>query len=365
MKQFLPLLASLTGLTVASAPLAQSAEAVVVRTATELKTALQAPAPGATIRIAAGEYPGGWSVSNVPNLTIEALDPKAPPVFRGGRGGWHFVQCENVTVRRLAIIGQTTNGLNIDDGGQRERPLRGVKIEGVEVRDIGPRGNYDAIKLSGLDGFTVRDCRLEGWGGQGIDMVGCHQGLIAGCELRGKEGFSATAGIQMKGGTSEITVEQCHFENAGERPVNMGGSTGLDYFRPAGALYEARALTVRNCVFRGSTCAAAFVGLDGGEFSDNTILYPEKWIFRILQETRAEGFAPCRRVIVKGNRITFRRSQVAVDVNIGEGTAPETFTFEGNRWLAEDRPTASKPKLPVAESAGTYGMDPRPEREPR
>lgn len=340
------------------APVVQAVE-VVVRTAVELKEALRAPAPGTTIQIAPGEYSGGWTVTGVSGLTIEAVDEKARPVFRGGRGAWHFSRCEALTVRGLVIVGQTVNGLNIDDGGQRERPVRGVKIERVEVREIGPQGNYDAIKLSGLDEFTVRDCRLEGWAGQGIDMVGCHRGLVTGCEMRGKDGFSASAGIQMKGGSSEITVEKCRFVRAGQRPVNMGGSTGMEYFRPPGARYEARALVVRACVFEGSPCAAAFVGLDGGEFSGNTILYPEKWIFRILQETQAEGFAPCRQVVVRGNRIVFRRTQLATEVNIAAGTAPETFTFAGNRWFAADQPTASKPKLPTAESGGEYGVDPR------
>ena len=341
------------------APVARAAGVVVVRTATELREALRAPAPGTTLRVGPGEFPGGWTVSGVAGLTVEALDAKARPVFRGGQSAWQFSRCEGLAVRGLVLIGQTGNGLNIDDGGQRERPVRGVKIEGVEVRDIGPRGNHDGIKLSGLDDLTVRDCRVEGWGGQGIDMVGCHRVLVTGCELRGKEGFTASAGLQMKGGCSEIVVEKCRFVRAGERPVNMGGSTGLDYFRPPGARYEARALTVRDCVFEGSPCAAAFVGLDGGEFSRNTILYPEKWIFRILQETAAEGFAPCRRVIVRGNRIVFRRAQVAIEVNIGAGTAPETFEFAGNRWFAEDRPAASKPKLPAVESGGANGVDPR------
>jgi hypothetical protein len=332
---------------------------VIVRTAEELKDALRNPAPGTTIRIAPGEYPGGWSAANVSSLTVEALDPNAKPIFRGGTTGWHFSRCDGLILRNLVIIGQTENGLNIDDGGQRERSIPGVWIERVEVRDIGPRGNHDGIKLSGLRGLNVRDCKIEGWGGEGIDMVGCRFVAVIGCELSGKDGFSASAGIQMKGGCTQIVVEKCRFIHAGERPVNMGGSTGMDYFRPPAAHYEAAGITVRKCLFEGSSCAAAFVGLDGGEFYENTILYPEKWIFRILQETRAEGFAPCRNVIIRENRIVFRRSQVAVEVNIGPGTAPDTFQFARNQWFAEDHPSASKPKLPVAESGGTYGTDPR------
>jgi polygalacturonase len=236
-------------------------------------------------------------------------------------------------------------------------PVMGITLDHVEVSDIGPQGNCDAIKCSGLDKLTIRDCTVTGWGGQGIDFVGCHHSLITGCRFVGKEGFSATAGIQLKGGTSDIIVEKCHFTNAGQRPINLGGSTGLAYFRPQGAKYEAARLIVRDNVIEGSLCSAAFVGVDGAEFSGNTLLYPSKWIFRILQETTDPGFVTCRNVLIKNNQITFRRSDVQSEINIGGGTSPETFRFENNHWLAEDRPEASKPKLPTDEKNGVYGQD--------
>jgi polygalacturonase len=189
--------------------------------------------------------------------------------------------------------------------------------------------------------------------------VGCHRVLITGCRFTGKEGFTATVGVQTKGGSSDITIEKCHFSNGGERPLNLGGSTGLAFFRPQGAKYEAARIIVRDNVMEGSSCAAAFVGVDGAEFTGNMILFPGKWIFRMLQETKEPGFVPSRNVLVRGNRIIFRRSQVQIDVNTSPGTAPETFLFESNRWFAEDRPAASKPKLPVEEKNGVYGSDPR------
>ncbi|MDA1230356.1 MAG: hypothetical protein O2856_06250 [Planctomycetota bacterium] len=189
-------------------------------------------------------------------------------------------------------------------------------------------------------------------------MVGCHESLVTGCRFVGKPGFSATAGVQTKGGCSDITVEKCDFINSGERPLNVGGSTDLNFFRPSGAKYEARNIVMRGNTIKGSPCAAAFVGVDGAEFAGNTILYPEKWIFRILQETNAEGFAPCQNVLVKENKIVFRRTQVQNEINVGGGTRPESFQFERNRWFAEDRPLASKPQLPSKEKDGIYGIDP-------
>jgi hypothetical protein len=339
------------------APLAAlRADEIIIRDAESLRSALRSLKPGTTLKISPGEYPGGHNVTGIERLTIEALDPKQPPVFKGGNTGFQFSRCTALTLRQLRITGQSVNGLNLDDGGDLAHPVTGITLEHIEVSDIGPTGNHDGIKCSGLDQATIRDCTITGWGGQGIDFVGCHRSLITGCRLIGKEGYSASAGIQLKGGTSDIIVEKCHFTNAGERPLNLGGSTGLPYFRPQGARQEAARLVVRNNTIEGSLCAAAFVGVDGAEFVGNTIRYPGKWIFRILQETRQPGFAPCRNVLIKDNRITFRRSQVQTDINIGLGTAPETFRFENNHWLAEDRPQASKPKLPVAEKDGVYGQ---------
>ena len=336
-----------------------TANDVIVRDGDSLRTALLGLKPDTTLKIAPGDYPGGHHVSGVEKLTVEALDPEKPPHFKGGANAWHFSRCNNLTLRNLRISGQTGNGLNLDDGGDLANPTTGITIEQVEISDIGPKCNHDSIKCSGLDKLTIRDCTITGWGGQGIDFVGCHHSLITGCKFIGKDSFTASAGIQLKGGTSDVVVEKCHFTNAGERPLNVGGSTGLPYFRPQGAKYEAARLIVRDNIIEGSLCAAAFVGVDGAEFSGNTILFPTKWIFRILQETREPGFVPCRNVLIKDNRIVFRRAQVQTEINIGDGTAPETFRFENNRWFAEDKPQASKPRLPVEEKDSVDGVDPR------
>jgi hypothetical protein len=336
-----------------------SAAEHVVHTPEELRAALPKLAEGDTLRIGPGEYPGGHHVSGIAKLTITALDPEHPPVFVGGGNAWHFSRCPGLSVSHLNTRGQTGNGINLDDGGDLEHPVEGITLAHLEIRDIGPQGNHDGIKGSGLVNLTIRDCLIEGWGGQGIDLVGCHRSLISGCRFVGKEGFSASAGVQFKGGCSEIVVEQCAFKNAGERPLNLGGSTGLAFFRPPGAKYEAANLIARGNVIEGGLCAAAFVGVDGAEFTNNTILFPGRWIFRMLQETKEPGFIPCRNVRVSGNRIVFRRAEIRSDVNVGVGTAPETFVFEGNHWFAEDRPEASKPQLPMEEKGGVYGTDPR------
>jgi hypothetical protein len=331
----------------------------VARDPASLRAALAELKSGDVLKIAPGKYPGGQYVKGVANLTVEALDPQRPPVFEGGKTGWHFSECPGLTLRHLHVRGQSVNGLNLDDGDAGKPLVEGVRIDNVQVSDIGPEGNYDGIKVSGLRGVVIRDCLVTGWGGQAIDFVGCHDALVTGCRFAGKPGFRTASGVQIKGGSSGVVVEKCRFENAGERPLNIGGSTGLAFFRPPGAKHEAKDINVRANRIEGSLCAAAFVGVAGALFEDNTILFPSRWIFRILQENRAEGFVPCRNGVVRGNRIVFRRADIREDVNIGPGVAAQTFRFENNHWFAEDRPDASKPRLPVAEIGGVYGTDPR------
>lgn len=331
------------------------AATVEVKSPAELKAALGKLAKGDVLKIAAGEYPGGHHVAGIDDLTVEGLDAKSPPHFKGGKQAWHFSRCAGLKLRHLKCSGQSANGINIDDGSKREEPVKGVVLEGLEVSDTGPVGNFDAIKCSGLQDLQIKNCSISGWGGQAIDFVGCSDALIEGCTITGKEGYSQHTGPQFKGGSRNITITKCLLKNAGERPIQAGGSTGLDYFRPPGVKYEAKDIFIRGNTIEGGMCATAFTGVDGAEFTDNVIVNPAKWIFRVLQETKVEGFAPCRNVKIEGNRISFLREQIGTEINVSEGTQPETFRFANNRWMATDRPDRSKPKLPVEETGGEYG----------
>jgi hypothetical protein len=92
-----------------------------------------------------------------------------------------------VELRDLAFRKIKGNGLNIYDGGVAgAKSAHHVKLVGLKLADVGPTGNLDGFKLSGLEDFEIRDCVLERWGSSGsaVDMVGCHRGLIEGYTFR-------------------------------------------------------------------------------------------------------------------------------------------------------------------------------------
>lgn len=359
-------------------PLPQATGMLVqVHDAQGLRDAVAHAKPGTHIQIAPGEYAGGFYFENVHGeagkpIVIEAADPQHPPLIKGGREFMHLSKVSYVTLMYLTCSGSSENGINVDDGGTFTVPSQHIVLYGLKISDVGPRGNHDGLKLSGLDDFRVEHCDIERWGtgdGSGIDMVGCHRGYIQGNIFRHLEGDENTTGgnaVQTKGGCRDIKIRLNLMEHAGVRALNVGGSTGLAFFRPplnawpAGEpRYEAKDILVEGNTFVGSSAPIAFVGVDGAIARYNTIYRPRRWVMRILQETTAPGFVPCRNGVFTDNIVAFRSDEWAEGgVNIGPHTEPKTFKFARNFWYCLDAPQRSRPTLPTAETDGVYGQDP-------
>lgn len=346
-------------------PGAALARDVRVENDAQLRRATTELEAGDVVLLAAGEYRGGLTLDRLTGtqqkpIVIAGADPSKPPVFVGGTHALHLTRPTHVLLRDLVVRGQPGNGINIDDGGPGKGAAHHVTVERVRFERIGPEGNHDALKLSGLTDFVVKACTFEGWGGSAIDMVGCRRGTIDGCTLRGDDACSQHSGVQAKGGSEEIVIRSCRFERAGSRALNLGGSTGLAWFRPQDAAFEARNLTVEGCRFSDSETFIAFVGVDGALVRKNTFHRPRRWVFRILQESTGERFVPCRNGRVEQNLIVFARSELHRFVNVGPNTAPETFVFRENAWFATDgaSPEHHHPTLPTREEGGRYGDDP-------
>lgn len=345
-------------------PLGPAAE-IRVTDSPGLYRAAKEAKPGTHILLEPGEYRGGIHLVNLHGspgkpIVIRPADPTKAARIVGGGSALQLSDVSYVELRNFTIQRPQHNGLNIDDGGTPETPSHHVLIAGLIVTDT-PAGNNDGIKLSGIDDFRVINCDVERWGGSGIDMVGCHRGVIRKCNFRN----GGDSGIQTKGGTSEISVERSTFWNFGQRAVNIGGSTGLPFFRPAlgkmpvNGRYEAKDIRVQGCIFVGGVAPIAFVGVDGAAVRHNTIYNPGRWAVRILQETRQPGFVPSRNGIFERNLIVFQSDRwFEGGINVGSDVAATTFQFANNFWYCQDRPERSQPRLPTPEKGGMVGRNP-------
>jgi glucose/arabinose dehydrogenase len=340
---------------------------IVVSTIDQFRAALNSARPGTVIALNPGVYSGGTFKANLTGtaaepIVIEAADPANRPIIRGGGNGLQLSDPAYVTLRRLIFEGQTANGINIDDFGTFATPAHHVVLSEITVRNMVASGNSDGIKLSGVQDFVIENATIVKWGtgGSAIDMVGCHRGVIQNSYFSHSDTEGGT-GPQMKGGSTNIAIRNNRFEHAGVRAVQIGGLTGLQFFRPQPpANYEARNCIVENNVFIGSEAAVTFVNVDGSTFRYNTIYRPTRWVLRILQENRTAGFVPSRNGVFSNNIVYWRGSDLPMGAaNVGSATAPATFTFTRNWWYRVDAPASSKPSLPSAESGGVYGIDPQ------
>jgi hypothetical protein len=330
-----------------------------------LTRAAQGLQAGTAVYLHAGTYPGGVLLSDIRGTSaspvwIAGAPGESRPIIKGGGDGLHFIRPRYLVVQDLDIRDAAGNGINVDDGDEvgNTEAARFVVLQRLTISDTGarPAGIADCLKLAGVSDVAVLHSTFgqcgdgPGSGAVGVGGVGVHRATVAFNRFSGN-GYGA---VQFKGGSDEVDIVGNVIRDAGWRGVNMGGSTGPEFFRPplsdSRPNYEAARIRVQANVFVGGEAAAAFTGCVDCEFSHNTVVDPSKWAVRILQETVSAGryaFAPASKGRVAGNIFYFRRSDLNTgeDINIGPGTDPASFLSTRNVWYAHDAPRQSSPRL--------------------
>ncbi|MDW8129055.1 MAG: right-handed parallel beta-helix repeat-containing protein [Bryobacterales bacterium] len=307
-----------------------------------IQAAVRRATPGTRILVHAGTYKGRTSLTGLrgePGRPIAIV--AAGEVVLDAAGASTILAGSDlryVVIDGFLLRGSREHAINIDDGGSYETPTEHLVLRNLTIAGAGSGGNHDCIKLSGVDRFFVLDSEV--WGcdrGELIDMVGCHHGLIAGNYFH----EPVSNGVQAKGGSADILIHGNLFADIPGRAVNAGGSTGLEFFRPLDAPYEAARIRVIGNIFLRTGAAAgaaiAYVGCDGCVFAHNTVVEPRTWVARILQESAGPRFVPSRNGFFVNNIVVFRTADLRTVVNVGPGTAPETFLFGWNLWYALDQ----------------------------
>lgn len=326
---------------------------------TNLSAAQSAINPGDTVVILNQIFNNGTQFLNGVNGTpsqpvVIIAQTMHAPIFQGGTEAIHLVNCNYIELNGLTFEQQTANGVNIDDGGDYTTPSTNITVRNCVFRNMGNTGNRDFLKMSGVDSFLIENCSFRsGTGGAGIDFVGCHHGIVQDCVIDS----AGIAGIQAKGGCQFITIRRNIIKNIPQRGLNLGGSTGMPYFRPALSnpilnAFEAADLEVYSNVFINNKAPIAYVGCVRVKVINNTFYKPQNWVIRILQETTLTGFLSCADNEFRNNLVYLAAD--LTEVNIGPNTSPGTFTFTNNLWFNESSSNWT-PILPVVDSNQVIG----------
>lgn len=335
--------------------------------------AVQAATPGTAVRIHPGTYStrvniNGLSGTAQAPIWIGGAPGEAKPVITSSSEGFHLTKVHYLILHDLEIRNTSENAINCDDGGEYSNmdATRHIVFRNLYIHDVNTNGNEDGLKLSGVNDYFILNCEITNCGnafGSGIDHVGCHNGVIANNYLHD---ISGTA-IQCKGGSENIEIRGNRLINCGERAINIGGSSDFGVFRPplstTQANYEAKNIRIYSNLMRGTIAPLAFVGATNCIAVNNTIISPENWAIRILQETTTSGgytFGLCANNTVANNIFYYNGSEISQygAINVGSNTSPATFTFSNNLWYNYSAPQNSKPNLPATEANGIYGQDP-------
>jgi hypothetical protein len=344
-----------------------------------LAKAASVATPGTQIILAAGLYDGGlyiFGLTGTDTAPIAIIGDGNVTISSAGTG-LMLSQPRYVVLDNLTIQGGL-NGLNIDDGGEVDNPLAAehVIVKNSTIYSTG-LGNNDAIKASGVNHLYIVNNQLSsvGIGSSNIDLVGCHNGIISQNTISN----SPSSGIQTKGGSADILIHGNMIRNItgdGGRAINAGGSTGFAYFRPPlidiatdplAENYEAARITMLSNIIVSSDTAVAYVGCIDCVFANNTVIDPQLWIVRILQETVSDltyNFVNTRDGYFMNNIVRYTIADIDSAfrvVNIGSNTSPETFTFNNNLWWATDQGESYVTQLPAPippENASLYQLDP-------
>lgn len=319
-----------------------------------LEAAASSISAGDTVLFQSQIFDDGTQFLNDANGTVSqpivlmAMDQHGA-IFQGGTEAIHLVNCSNIEINGFIFEGQSGNGVNIDDGGDYNTPSENVTIRNNIFRDMNASGNNDLLKMSGVDNFLIENCQFinGGAGGSGVDFVGCHYGMVQDNYFDN----SGTSGIQNKGGTQFIRIQRNLFKNISQRALNLGGSTGLQFFRPPLPdpivdAFEAADLEVFSNIFIGCWAPIAYVGAVRVNVSNNTFYQPDNWVMRILQETTENGFLPCGDNLFNNNIIYL--TDDLTEVNIGPNTDPSSFIISNNLWFNASSNSWS-PNLPVSD----------------
>jgi hypothetical protein len=305
--------------------------------------------PGTRINLQAGTYPADGTITNLHGTANEpiAIVANGNVVFDAAGATQvvlHFRDPRYVVLQGFTVQNTSLHGVNIDDGGSYDTPAEFVILRNIIFRNIGSGGNNDCLKMSGVDNFIITGSEFDDCAnGEAIDMVGCHNGIV-------KENYFHNIprnAVGTKGGSADILIERNRFSDVASRAINAGGATGLPYFRPIDAPYEAARIRMHSNIFERvgafGGASVAFTGCDACVFANNTIIEPQSNIARILQESQDARFIPSRNGYFINNLIVFNQADIGNYVGEGSFTAPETFTFGNNLWYALDNPGFSGP----------------------
>jgi hypothetical protein len=151
----------------------------------------------------------------------------------------------------------------------------------TDLNNTGKSGNTGAcLKIDGTDNFRVLNCSfINGtFITDGIGLNADRNGVVSHCTFENMPGD----GSHCKGGSKNITYEKNLFVNCSTCGLDVGGETGLQFFCPLGATWEADSIKVYANVFISGSTGIKLSSCHNSFIYSNTCFKSTSFAFRSL-----------------------------------------------------------------------------------
>ncbi|MCP3903295.1 MAG: right-handed parallel beta-helix repeat-containing protein [Planctomycetes bacterium] len=276
-------------------------------------------------------------------IVIRGLDPKRPPVIVADRYGIRMRDPRHVRIENVIVSGATIHGISLEgsatDPDANDLGSGPVNLTNVLIDDTGPKGLRHAINARLITKLRVETCRITGWAGSGLEIVGCEDVEVRGCRFVGKEEFEQVSGIRVRGGSDRVKIDRCRFTATGKEAVCIGGRSKLEEFRipitddtEPGSLHEASRVWVTRCITEGGACAFSFVQCERSSVRQCTILGPKQAVVSLRHEQSDPRFGSATGCSFGSNLITWTADEMASLTHLGTGADRTALTLADNLW---------------------------------
>ncbi|MHC5114152.1 MAG: right-handed parallel beta-helix repeat-containing protein [Planctomycetota bacterium] len=280
-------------------------------------------------------------------IVIRGLDPKRPPTIVANRYGIRLRDPRHVRIENVIVTGATIHGISLEGVARKSESADtgsgSVTISNVVIDNTGPEGLRHAINARRITTLRVDRCRISGWAGSGLEIVGCEDVEVRSCRFTGKEDFEQVSGIRVRGGTDRVQIDRCRFVSTGKEAVCIGGRTKLDEFRlpvpedaEPGSLREASRVWVTRCVTEGGACAFSFVQCERSSVRQCTIFAPQQAVVSLRHEQSDPRFGASVGCSFGSNLITWRADELETLTHVGTGADASSLILADNLWWTSD-----------------------------
>lgn len=290
--------------------------------------------PLKTIQAAIDRAPSGTDIMVKAGTYVENVRIRKDDVSLISADGKHEATIKAASQSNAAISGFGVEGVKIKgfeiDGPSNSNAVHfGMSGRGFNdpIRDLTIQDNK--IHSSGLDGIKVSQAYnvkvlnndVSGSGEEGIDFVAVNNSRIAGNDVSGSDGPSA---LGVKGGSSNVTIEDNKVWDAKAAGISVGGWTTAKWMWPNARSYEAKDLkVVGNEVSDVGKAAILVSGARDSHIGDN-FLDPDNGQKAAIWVDRSKAAHPSpiysKDITIEDN--SFESSKL-VQVNKGNGSGLE------------------------------------------